>query len=160
MLFYIMKFSHERMEQKMDKSFHHKNNPQRDDLARRPEKEYPISLKVFENVQSYTLDDKGTFKKQQVFEWDQFQLADPEFVQWINHHPGDPKVLAVMAEMKRCPPVKPFIDTHRSKVRDIPLCSIEEYRKQKKLGEGSVAFLKEMKHTYGNNLLRFLHLTL
>ena len=67
--------------------------------------------------------------------------------------------MAVMAEMKKSPKLKPSIENMRSKVKDVPLYTIEEYRKKKRLGERSVTFLKEMKKRYGNSLLRILYLT-
>ena len=158
------RFSHEPMEKKLDKSFHHKI-PQRD-LHREVfsfhiEKDAPSAPpQVFEREHYKMVDPGKRDTVKPVYEWDHFQLADPDFVRWINTHAGDPMVLAVMAEMKQSPPVKDSVETCRAKVKDVSLCSVEEYRKTKMLGEGSVAFLKDMKKKYGNNLLRFLRVTL
>ena len=98
------------------------------------------------------------FDRTQSFEWDLFQLADYEFVRWANEQPAN-MVIAIMAELKKCPKMKPSIEVLRPKVSSIPLCSIELYRKKKRLGERSVDFLKQMKKRYGNSVLRILFVT-
>jgi hypothetical protein len=102
--------------------------------------------------------DQKVFDRSHTFEWDLFQWADYEFVQWANQQPAT-MVMAIMAELKRSPRMKPSIELLRSKVESIPLCSIELYSKKKKLGQRSVAFLTQMKKRYGNSVLRILYAT-
>jgi hypothetical protein len=99
------------------------------------------------------------FEKVQSFEWDLFQWSDYEFVNWANTQPAT-MVIAIMAELKKSPKMKPSIELLRPKVKSIPLCSIEVYRKKRKLGERSVEFLKQMKKRYGDSVLRILFITL
>jgi len=68
-------------------------------------------------------------------------------------------VIAVMAEMKNSPKLKPEIELLRKDVAHIPLLSIDEYRKLKRLGVRSVSFLHKMKKLYGNYILKILYLT-
>ena len=98
------------------------------------------------------------FKQNHSFELDLFQLIDYEFVNWANSQ-TETHVIAVMAEMKKSPKLKPEIEVLRKDVVHIPLMSIDEYRKIKKIGVRSVSFLHKMKHQYGNNLLKILYLT-
>ena len=98
------------------------------------------------------------FDRTQTFELEMFQLLDYEFVQWANQQKAS-MVIAIMSEMKDCPKMKPSIEMLRLKVSSIPLCSIELYRKKKRLGERSVSFLKQMKKRYGNSVLRILYCT-
>jgi len=151
----------------------------RETLFLTKEKEYPLQKKVetsvslsrkekeYRKAHSYdvcTLQAPQKVLAQKVldrnhtFEWDTFQFMDDEFIQWANQQPAS-MVIAIMAELKHCPKMKPSIEVLRPKVSSIPLCSIELYRKKKRLGEQSVAFLKQMKKRYGNSLLRILYVT-
>ena len=98
------------------------------------------------------------FKQNHAFELDLFQLIDYEFVNWANSQP-DTHVIAVMAEMKKSPKLKPEIEVLRKDVVHIPILSIDEYRKIKRLGVRSASFLHKMKQQYGNNVLKILYLT-
>jgi hypothetical protein len=98
------------------------------------------------------------FKKNHAFQLDLFKLADYEFVNWANQQPAT-HVIAVMAEMKGAAPLRPDIQALRESVKDIPLFTIEEYKKKRRLGERSTDFLKHMKTQYGNHVLRILYLT-
>lgn len=98
------------------------------------------------------------FKKTHSFELDLFQLTDYEFVNWANSQ-TETHVIAVMAEMKSSPKLKPEIELLRKDVAHIPILSIDEYRKIKRLGVRSVSFLHKMKQIYGNNVLKILYLT-
>lgn len=98
------------------------------------------------------------FHRNQAFDWEMFQWADYEFVNWANSMP-ETMLMAVMAELKHAPKMKPEIESLRQKVKEVPFCSIEEYRKKKRLGERSVDFLKKMKLKYGKTLLRLLYLS-
>jgi hypothetical protein len=83
---------------------------------------------------------------------------DYEFINWANQQPAT-QIIAIMAEMKECKPLRPDIEELRKDVKNIPLMTIEEYKRKRCLGERSVAFLKQMKKQYGNHLLRILYLT-
>jgi hypothetical protein len=65
----------------------------------------------------------------------------------------------VMAEMKKSSRMKPDVELLRKQVKEVPLLSIEEYRKKKCLGDRAVSFIRQMKHLYGNHVLRILYLT-
>jgi hypothetical protein len=123
----------------------------------RKEKEYH-KVDLLERSVSVLKAPQKVFDRTQSFEWDLFQLADYEFVRWANEQPAN-MVIAIMAELKKCPKMKPSIEVLRPKVSSIPLCSIELYRKKKRLGERSVDFLKQMKKRYGNSVLRILFVT-
>jgi hypothetical protein len=77
---------------------------------------------------------------------------------WANSQPPS-LIIAIMAEMKKSNKLRPEIEILRTKIKDIPLISIEEYRKRKCLGERTVSFLRQLKHKYGNNILKILYLT-
>ena len=98
------------------------------------------------------------FKQTHSFELDLFQLTDYEFVNWANSQ-TETHVIAVMAEMKKSPKLKQEIELLRKDVTQIPLLSIDEYRKIKRLGVRSVSFLHKMKKLYGNYVLKILYLT-
>ena len=98
------------------------------------------------------------FKQTHSFELDLFQLTDYEFINWANSQ-TETHVIAVMAEMKKSPKLKPEIEFLRKEVAHIPLLSIDEYRKIKRLGVRSVSFLHKMKQLYGNYVLKILYLT-
>lgn len=151
-----MKYDRETLTLTKEKEYQPKKKVEKDFLARK-EKEYrkvdileKCSLKVPEKVK--------VFDRTQSFEWDLFQWADYEFVQWANQQPAS-MVIAIMAELKKSPKMKPSIEILRPKVLSVPLCSIDLYRKKKRLGERSVAFLKQMKTRYGNSVLRILYVT-
>lgn len=98
------------------------------------------------------------YRRDHKFELDMFQLDDYEFLNWANSQKAT-MVIAVMAEMKKSSKMKPDIELLRPQVKNIPLLSIEEYRKKKCLGDRSVSFIRQMKHKYGNHVLRILYLT-
>jgi hypothetical protein len=98
------------------------------------------------------------FRQNHSFELDLFQLIDYEFVNWANSQ-TESHVIAVMAEMKKAPKLKPEIEVLRKDVSKIPLFSIDEYRKIKRLGVRTVSFLQKMKQQYGNHVLKILYLT-
>jgi hypothetical protein len=98
------------------------------------------------------------FRQNHSFELDLFQLIDYEFVNWANSQ-AETHVIAVMAEMKKSPKLKPEIEALRKEVANIPLLSIDEYRKIKRLGTRCVSFLHKMKQQYGNYVLKILYLT-
>jgi hypothetical protein len=98
------------------------------------------------------------YRRDHKFELDIFQLEDYEFLNWANSQKAT-MVIAVMAEMKKSSKMKHDIEVLRSQVKNIPLISIEEYRKKKCLGDRAVSFIRQMKHKYGNHVLRILYLT-
>ena len=98
------------------------------------------------------------FRRDHKFELDIFQLEDYEFLNWANSQKAS-MVVAVMAEMKKSSKMRPDIESLRGQVKNIPLLSIEEYRKKKCLGDRAVSFIRQMKHHYGNHVLRILYLT-
>jgi hypothetical protein len=149
-----MKYDRETLALQKDKEYRPKKQVEKEVIARK-EKEYN---KVDHHEKGSWKTLQKVFDRSQSFEWDLFQWADYEFVQWANQQPAT-MVIAIMAELKHSPKMKPSIEILRSKVESIPLCSIELYRKKKRLGERSVAFLKQMKARYGNSLLRILYVT-
>jgi hypothetical protein len=149
-----MKYDRETIALQKDKEYRPKKQVEKEVLTRK-EKEFN---KVDHHEKGSWKTVQKVFDRTQSFEWDLFQWADYEFVQWANQQPAT-MVIAIMAELKHSPKMKPSIEILRSKVTSIPLCSIELYRKKKRLGERSVAFLKQMKARYGNSLLRILYVT-
>lgn len=111
-----------------------------------------------ESISSVNFCDKELQKKHK-FELDMFKLSDYEFVNWANQQTGDFLIMAVMAEMKQSPKMRDEIERLRSEVHKIPLMSIHEYKKNRKLGDRYASFLRKLKQEYGNNLLRLLYLT-
>jgi hypothetical protein len=168
-----MKYKHEQLKFEPDKEHNLKKNVQKDCIALCEEKVfYPIpsfekgSLhkleKIFHRVPSF---EKGSlpkvekeFHRNHAFDMEMFQWADYEFVNWANSM-KETMLMAVMAELKQAPKMKPSIEALRPRVSKIPCCSIEEYRKKRCLGERSVDFLKQLNVRYGKNLLRVLYLT-
>lgn len=149
-----MKYDRESISLTKEKEYKPKKKVEKESLTRKEKEFHKI-----ENHEKCSLKTKQkVFDRTQSFEWELFQWADYEFVQWANQQPGS-MVIAIMAEMKKSPKMKPSIEILRSKVDSVPLCSIEFYRKKKRLGERSVEFLKQMKKRYGNSLLRILYAT-
>lgn len=150
-----MKYNYEQIERKPEKDYKPNRIIKKDCIAQWKEKEYnPIKTVEKSSLQA----PQKVFDKKHTFEWEIFQLADYEFVNWANSIP-DSMLMAVMAEIKQAPKMKPSIELLRQKVKDVPLCSIEEYSRKKRLGERSVAFLKQLKARYGESVLRVLYLT-
>ncbi len=52
--------------------------------------------------------------------------------------------------------VLPHLEKIRPIIKTTPLMSIEEYRKQKKIGEEGTLYLKRLKEKYGNIILKVL----
>jgi hypothetical protein len=150
-----MKYNYEYIEKKPEKEYIPKRTIKKEDLPYRRDKEVYFVPKV---ETSALRSEQKVFDRKHTFEWELFQWADTDFVNWANEQ-QETLLMAVMAEMKKSPKMKPSIEQLRLQVKDIPLYTIEEYRKKKRLGERSVAFLKEMKKRYGNSLLRILYLT-
>ncbi len=98
------------------------------------------------------------YQRNHKFELDLFQLEDYEFLNWANSQTAT-MVIAVMAEMKKSEKLNPEIEKLREQVKKIPLMSIEQYRKKKCLGDRSTSYIRQMKHKYGNHVLRILYLT-
>jgi hypothetical protein len=119
------------------------------------DKKLDTTKKFLENRLKYC---EKVFKQNHSFELDMFQLTDYEFVNWANSQ-TETHVIAVMAEMKKSPKLKPEIEALRKDVSRIPLFSIDEYRKLKRLGVRNVDFLHKMKEKYGNYVLKILYLT-
>jgi len=151
-----MKYDRETLVQKKDKEYYPLKKVEKESLIRK-EKEYNKVERPENEQDSWKISQK-VFDRTQSFEWDLLQWADYEFVQWANQQPAT-MVIAIMAELKHSPKMKPSIEILRPKVSSIPLCSIDLYRKKKRLGERSVSFLKQMKKRYGNSLLRILYVT-
>ena len=150
-----MKFKYEHIT-KPDTVFKKEKQLQKDCIALWKEKEYKHSIRP-ENMPTMSNLQK-VFERNHSFEWELFQWADSDFVSWVNTQPPT-MVLAVMAEMKQSPRLHSDLEKLRERVREIPLCSMEEYCKKKRLGEKSIHFLNEMKKRYGNDILRILYLT-
>lgn len=150
-----MKYKYEFIENNPEKAYHPKKNIKKEDLHYRKEKEVHFYPKIEKSILQ---SEQKVFDRKHTFEWELFQWADYDFVNWANEQP-ESMLMAVMAEMKKSPKLKPSIENLRSKVKDVPLYTIEEYRQKKRLGERSVTFLKEMKKRYGNSVLRVLYLT-
>jgi hypothetical protein len=150
-----MKYDRETLAIKKDKEYQLKKVVEKDCLTRK-EKEFR-KIEILETCSLKA--PQKVFDRSQSFEWDLFQWADYEFVQWANQQPAS-MVIAIMAELKHSPKMKPSIEMLRHKIDQIPLCPIDVYAKKKKLGERSVSFLKQMKKRYGNSLLRILYVTL
>jgi len=150
-----MKYKYEFIENNPEKAYHSKKSTKKEDLHYRKEKEVHFYPKVEKSILQ---SEQKVFDRKHTFEWELFQWADYDFVNWANEQP-ETMLMAVMAEMKKSPKLKPSIENLRSQVKDVPLYTIEEYRQKKRLGERSVTFLKELKKRYGNSLLRILCLT-
>ena len=151
-----MKYKYEFIEKKPEKDYKPNRILKKEDLPSRIERDVYSHSKP--ETSTSVKNEQKVFDRKHTFEWELFQWADYDFVNWANEQP-DSMLMAVMAEMKKSPKLKPSIELLRSRVKEVPLYTIEEYRKKKRLGERSVLFLKEMKKRYGNSLLRILYLT-
>lgn len=150
-----MKFKYEHIISKPDTVFKKETQFQKDCIVLWKEKEYNKSI----HPESTTLSNpQKVFERNHSFEWELFQWADSDFVSWVNKQQPT-MVLAVMAEMKQSPRLQPDLEKLRQKVQEVPLYSMEDYCKKKRLGERSIHFLKEMKKRYGDSILRILYLT-
>lgn len=150
-----MKYKYEYIEKNSEKEYIPTRTTKKEDFHYRKDKE----VKFYPKLETSALQsEQKIFDRKHTFEWELFQWADTDFVNWANEQP-ETMLMAVMAEMKKSPKMKPSIERLRVQVKDVPLFTIEEYRKKKRLGERSVVFLKEMKKRYGNSLLRILYLT-
>ena len=85
------------------------------------------------------------------------QYGDIEFISWLKTQ-HDPK-LAILAELVNAPRLHLTIEKERPIIGNIKTISISEYVKLKKWGSKQMDFLKELKHKYGNNILKFLYLS-
>ena len=150
-----MKYNYEFIENNPEKAYYQKKSIKKEDLPHRREKVVQFHPKIEKSILQ---SEQKVFDRKHTFEWELFQWADYDFVNWANEQP-ESMLMAVMAEMKKSPKMKPSIENLRSQVKEVPLYTIEEYRQKKRLGERSVTFLKEMKKRYGNSLLRILYLT-
>ena len=151
-----MKFKYEPITPNPETVFRKKKKLEKECIALWKEKEYHPQRLAKE--ESLPFNPQKVFERNHSFEWDLFQWADADFVLWVNEHPPT-MILAVMANMKQSPRLSPELETLREKVDTIPLCSLQEYAKKKRLGERSVHFLKEMKKRYGDSILRIFYLT-
>ena len=151
-----MKYKYENIERNLEKEYKAEKIIKKEDLQAWKDK---VHIKVHKKEMDSTLQpSQKLFDRKHTFEWELFQWADYDFANWANSQP-ETMLMAIMAEMKHSPKMKPSIEQLRSQVKDVPLYSIEEYRQKKRLGERSVSFLKEMKRRYGNSVLRILYLT-
>jgi hypothetical protein len=153
-----MKFKYEHITPKPNTVFKKEKQLEKDCIALWKEKEYNPSHPVSIDTGSFLSNQQKVFERNHSFEWELFQWADTDFVSWVNEQPPT-MVLAVMAEMKQSPQLRPDLEKLRQKVHEVPLCSMELYCQKKKLGERSIHFLKEMKKRYGESILRILYLT-
>jgi hypothetical protein len=150
-----MKYKYEYIEKKSEREYIPVRTTKKEDFLYRKD----TDLKIYPKLETSALQsEQKVFDRKHTFEWELFQWADSDFVNWANEQP-ETMLMAVMAEMKKSPKMKPSIEQLRVQVKDVPLYTIEEYRKKKRLGERSIGFLKEMKKRYGNSLLRILYLT-
>jgi len=154
-----MKIKYDLIPEKNEKIYTSKKNIQKDSLVARKEKDH----KVLAHCQALYRDTlprvhHKVFDRAQTLEWELIQWADSDFVSWVNEQPPS-MILAVMAEMKQSPKLNPSLEKLRQKVSAVPLYSIEIYCREKRLGERSCQFLKDMKKKYGPSLLRILYLT-
>jgi len=154
-----MKFNYEPILVNQEKVYQKRVILQKDCLAARKEKDYQLLSKLdsFHRDKPSQVNPK-VFERNQTLDWDLIQWADTDFVSWVNDQPPS-MILAVMAEMKQSPPLNPPLEKLRQKVKSVPLYSLERYCQEKRLGEKSCQFLKEMKRRYGPSLLRILYLT-
>jgi hypothetical protein len=84
-------------------------------------------------------------------------LGDIEIIEWLKTQ-SDPK-LAVFAEMLNAPVLHQNIEIMRPTVDKIKNINIETYIKKKRLGTKYASFLYDLKDKYGDNILKFLYLT-
>ena len=147
-----MKFLHEHIP---DKVFHQEKQLERDCLSLWNDKEYHLPQKYDSSLQVPT---EQVFHRKHSFEWEFFQWADSEFVQWAKKQPPT-MVIAIMANMKQSPLLSPELEEWRQKVNQVPLYPIETYAEKKRLGQRSIQFLKDMHKQYGDSVLRILYLT-
>jgi hypothetical protein len=143
-------------------------NEYKDERIQFQSKEYIPTQKITQEQQQEMKERKemkdkieSQFYKKHKFELDMFKLTDYEFVNWANQHTthSDFLIMAVMAEMKKSPKMRNEIERLRVEVDKIPLMPIHEYKKLRKLGDRYTSFLRQLKHEYGNHLLRLLYLS-
>jgi len=150
-----MKFKYEHIKRNPEHVFIQEKPLEKDCITLWKEKEFTLPKK-YDSTSSNK--PSKVFERNHHFEWDLFQWADSDFVNWVNRQPPT-MVLAVMAEMKQSPRINPELEEMRTRVLQVPFYSLEKYVKKKRLGERSTLFLKEMKKRYGKSLLRILFLT-
>lgn len=150
-----MKFNYEHITPKPDKVFKKEKQLEKDCIALWKEKEYN-SPQNYDT--SFLHTPQKVFERNHAFEWELFQWADSDFVSWVNEQPPT-MVLAVMAELKQSPRLRPDLEKLRQEVYSVPLFPMDDYCRKKRLGDRSIHFLKEMEKRYGNSILRILYLT-
>ena len=113
---------------------------------------------IYEHVIHYI---SNPYKTKNMYEEESYsvkQYGDIEFISWLKTQ-HDPK-LAILAELVNVPRLHLTIEKERPIIGNIKTISISEYVKLKKWGSKQMDFLKELKHKYGNNILKFLYLTI
>lgn len=112
---------------------------------------------IYEHVIHYI---SNPYTSKNMYEEDSYavkQYGDIEFINWLKTQ-NDPK-LAIFANLVNAPRLHLIIEKERTNIDNIKTISISEYVKNKKWGSKHIDFLKELKHKYGNNILKFLYLS-
>ena len=98
-----MKYNYEFIEKKPEKDYKPNRIIKKEDLPYHKDKEAHFHTKV----ETSTLQrEQKVFDQKHKFEWELFQWADYDFVNWANEQP-ESMLMAVMAEMKKSPKLKP-----------------------------------------------------
>ena len=116
-----------------------------------------INPVIYEHVITYV---SNPFIKQNNYVEENYtikQYGDIEFINWLKTQ-TDPR-LAIFAELINAPRLHLNIENQRQNVHNIKSLSINNYVKLKKWGTKQKMFLKELKQKYGNNILKFLYLS-
>ena len=99
------------------------------------------------------------YKPQYQYEEEEYkrqEYGDTAFYKWLSTQTMHESCIAILAEIVNAPKLSSKIEKIRPTVKDMPTMTIEDYRKLKCIGSTKVKWLKQMKKTYGINILRFL----
>ena len=142
----------------LNKNFEFKSNKDyEEDMFKLKEEDYkPQELVVFDTLRY--IEANPIINKYKYHSDDDYktrQYGDTDFYKWLLIQ-GHDSCIAILAEIVNAPKLSSKIEKIRPTVKDMPTMTIEEFRKLKCIGSTKVKWLKQLKKTYGINLLRFL----
>ena len=137
--------------------FNENNNYKVDELFTKDD-EYNVNLLLNNtniNYNNEVFNDNIQYKKEKLIKKN---LGDIEIIEWLKKQ-TDPN-LAVFAEMLNVPNLNENIELMRANVHKKQNINLEIYIKKKRLGTKYANILYELKNKYGDDILKFLYLTI